>query len=78
MLTTTLPDTDHARRAGVVLNSTYDADGNRKSLSAEIGSTPTPDFVNSYQYDSSNREVQVTQVQASGGNYVEGKLAVHL
>ena len=58
----------------VVLSSTYDADGNRKSLSAKIGSTPTPDFVNSYQYDSSNREVQVAQVQATGGDYVEGKL----
>ena len=57
-----------------MLSSTYDADGNRKSLSAKIGSTPTPDFVNSYQYDSSNREVQVAQVQATGGDYVEGKL----
>ena len=55
----------------VLLNSTYDADGNRTQLSATIGSTA--DFVNSYQYDSSNREVQATQGPASGKSNVNPK-----
>ena len=55
----------------VLLNSTYDADGNRTRLSAAIGSTA--DFVNSYQYDSSNREVQATQGPASGKGNVHPK-----
>jgi hypothetical protein len=55
----------------VVLTSTYDADGNRTSLSAKIGGTA--DFVNSYSYDSQNREVQVAQGSA-GGNTVDTKL----
>ena len=49
----------------MVLSSTYDADGNRKSLSATIGGTA--DFVNTYSYDSSNREVQVKQGPAAAG-----------
>ena len=57
----------------VLLTSTYDADGNRTSLSAQIGSAKTPDFVDSYQYDSSNRAVQVTQDESTGGDYVERK-----
>ena len=59
----------------VLLTSNYDADGNRTSLSAQVGGTP--DFVNSYQYDFSNREVQVTQgavssVQVTGNGYITG------
>ena len=55
----------------VVLTSTYDADGDRKSLTTMIGGTA--DFVNSYQYDSSNREIQVTQSPAAGKTNVNPK-----
>jgi RHS repeat-associated protein len=55
----------------VVLSSTYDADGNRKSLSATVGGTA--DFVNTYSYDSSHREVQITQGPAAGKSNVDPK-----
>ncbi len=54
----------------VVLASTYDAAGNRLSLSATIGGTA--DFVNGYSYDDLNREYQVTQ-SAGGGDAVDPK-----
>ena len=57
----------------VVLSSTYDADGNRTSLSATIGTTNTPDFVNGYTYNSLNEEVQVTQGPSSGHDYADNK-----
>jgi YD repeat-containing protein len=55
----------------VVLNSTYDASGNRTSLSATIGSTQ--DFFNTYSYDLLNRLTQVQQAGVSGGNVVAEK-----
>ena len=55
----------------VVLASTYDGDGDRTSLSATIGGTA--DFVNTYSYDSSDREVQVTQGPAAGKSNVDPK-----
>ena len=54
----------------VVLGSTYDAAGNRLTLSATIGGTA--DFVNGYSYDDLNREYQVTQ-SAGGGDAVDPK-----
>ena len=58
----------------VVLSSSYDADGNRTSLSATIATTA--DFVNNYSYDSLNQEVQVTQGAStvSGHDAVDSKL----
>ena len=47
----------------VVLNSSYDAAGNRTSLSARVGSAN--DFVNSYVYDASNRQTRVVQQAAA-------------
>lgn len=58
----------------VVLTSTYDADGNRTSLSATIGASNTADFVNGYTYNSLNQEAQVTQGGSSGGDAVDQKL----
>jgi RHS repeat-associated protein len=58
----------------VKLNSTYDAVGNRTSLSATIGGTA--DFVNTYSYDDLDREKQVLQGEstASGHDTVDSKL----
>ena len=58
----------------VVLTSTYDAAGNRTSLSAAVGGTA--DFVNRYCYDDLNRETQVTQgaSAAAGHDGVDSKL----
>ena len=62
----------------VVLDSTYDALGNRKTLDASIGPTGSSvaDFQNAYFYDGFGRESQVTQSGASGGsaNAVADKL----
>ena len=55
----------------VVLSSTYDATGNRASLSATIDGTA--DFVNNYQYDYMNQELQVTQ-GSNGHDAVDDKL----
>jgi RHS repeat-associated protein len=59
----------------VTLSSTYDANGNRLSLSATVGTTA--DFVNTYSYDDLNREAQVVQQAgtATGHDVVDNKLA---
>ena len=60
----------------VVLASTFDANGNRTSLSATIGATPTADFVNDYSFDDLNRESQVIQEASAvtGHDAVDSKL----
>ena len=55
----------------VVLSSGYDPAGNRTSLSATIDGKA--DFVNNYQYDDANQELQVTQ-GPSGYDAVDDKL----
>jgi RHS repeat-associated protein len=57
----------------VVLNSTYDANGNRLSLSATIAGTA--DFKNTYRYDALGNELSVTQQGVSGGDTVAYKRA---
>ena len=71
--------TDQQQIAGltptVTLTDQYDADGNRTSLSAQIGSAY--DFVNGYSYDHLNREKQVTQAASTAtgtDDPVDGKL----
>ena len=60
-------DGRHAQRAGRRCSvRAYDADGNRTQLAATIGGTA--DFVNSYTYDSLNREVQVKQAASTAGD----------
>ncbi len=58
----------------VLLNSTYDADGDRTQLAATIGGTA--DFVNGYSYSDLNQEIQVSQAAstATGADAVESKL----
>ena len=58
----------------VLLTSGYDPAGNRTSLSATIDGTA--DFVNGYQYDDMNHELQVTQdpSNVSGHDAVDDKL----
>ena len=48
----------------VTLNSVYDSNDNRTSLSAMIGSTA--DFFNSYFYDADNRMTQISQTGRGG------------
>jgi RHS repeat-associated protein len=55
----------------VVLTQTFDAAGNRTSLSAEIDSTD--DFLNTFTYDNLNRVTRITQVGQAGGNTVAEK-----
>jgi RHS repeat-associated protein len=55
----------------VVLDMTYDANGNRTGLSATIGATA--DFANSYAYDGLGRMTRVEQLGQSGGNGVAAK-----
>ena len=66
--TTSLPDLSDVR-----LTNGYDANGNRTSLSAKIGTTV--DFVNSYVYDNLNQLISLTQTQqdGSGANAVAFK-----
>ncbi len=52
----------------VILESTYNAAGNRSSLSATIAGTD--DFLNSYSYDALDRLTRMDQVGQSGGNTV--------
>jgi RHS repeat-associated protein len=56
----------------VTLASGYNADGDRTSLSATIGSTA--DFVNDYSYDTLNRETQVVQEAGGDTDAVDSKL----
>jgi hypothetical protein len=58
----------------LVLTNCHDADGNRTSLAAKVGSTA--DFVNDYSYDDLNREPQVTQGASTvtGHDAVDSKL----
>ena len=66
----------------VVLSSAYDAAGDRVGLSANIGGTlgasgavsgGTPDFLNSYSYDSTGDMTGITQTGQTGGNGVAPK-----
>ena len=67
-------------RNSVTLGQTWDNDGNRTSLSASLslysGSTcvTTPDFANTYSYDSLGRMQSVLQSGQSGGDAVSTKL----
>ncbi|GIW95290.1 MAG: hypothetical protein KatS3mg110_3331 [Pirellulaceae bacterium] len=55
----------------VVLNSSYDASGNRTRLAAVIDGTD--DFVNDYTYDLLNRMTRVEQYGVAGGHAVAEK-----
>ncbi|GIW93059.1 MAG: hypothetical protein KatS3mg110_1100 [Pirellulaceae bacterium] len=55
----------------VVLNSSYDASGNRTRLAAVIDGTD--DFVNDYTYDLLNRMTRVDQYGVAGGHAVAEK-----
>ena len=68
--------------SNVVLSSAYDAAGDRVGLSANIGGTlgasgavsgGTPDFLNSYSYDSVGDMTGITQTGQAGGNGVAPK-----
>jgi RHS repeat-associated protein len=56
----------------VVLTFGYDAAGNQTAMSATIGGTQ--DSLNTYSYDTLNREVSVSQQGQTGGNAVADKL----
>ena len=69
----------------VVLTAAYDYNGNRTGLSANIGGTlnsngtvtgGTPDFADSYSYDTLGNMTDVTQSGRSGGNGVAAKNVV--
>ena len=61
----------HARRPTVVLSNGFNANGNRTSLDATIGTNA--DFQNSYTYDSFGNEISVTQQGATDGDDVAAK-----
>lgn len=61
----------------VVLNATFDANGNRTALNAAIGSgSGTADFQDTFGFDYLNRETSIVQQGASGGHTVGYKKAV--
>ncbi len=67
-LTLTLP----GLATPVVLTETYDADGNRLTLSANVNGAA--DFINTYGYDDLSRTIQIQQSGQTGGNAVAPKL----
>ncbi len=56
---------------GISLENLYDANGNRESLTASVGSTL--DFINGYQYDALNRLTSIAQIGSAGDNNVAYK-----
>jgi RHS repeat-associated protein len=57
----------------VILTETYDSDGNRLGLSANVNGTA--DFANTFGYDDLNRLIQAQQTGQTGGNAVAPKQA---
>ena len=68
---TTVSNADTIGSATVVLTNGFDANGNRTSLDATIGTNA--DFQNSYSYDGFGNETGVTQRGATDGDAVAAK-----